>query len=120
MLDSRRNDMTAARTACAQITEDGQVVRFRAAARKDDVLRIHIQNGRHLTPCRLHGCPCGLPEAVQTGRIAEFTCQIRHHRRQDAFIKRRCCRIVQVYALHANLLIKIYLLSYHIGALPTR
>ena len=90
----RRDQVAAMGVIGPQEAEDGQVVRFRAAAGKDQVFPFDAQAVGDLAARRLDGRPGLLAEIMKARRIAVSRRQIRHHDVQDARVHRRRCRVI--------------------------
>ena len=56
---------------CFGHTSDGEVVRFGAAAREDDLLRSAAEQGRNCRPRVIDDCLGGLAECMDARRVAE-------------------------------------------------
>lgn len=104
MLDGGRDDMDpgAHRPKCLCHTEDSVVVRLRATAGENDLLRARINQCSDLFASGLDRGASALAESVNRGGVAELGREKRKHGVEDGGLDGRGGVVIEVNALHKS------------------
>ncbi len=100
VLDGRSHDMHLLTVGVEQNAEQRQIVRFSAAADKNDLLRLATDKRSRLPARHFQALLGHLPEMMDTGRVAVHFGETRH-RGLDDLRGHGCCRVmVEVKVIH--------------------
>ncbi len=96
MLRAPANQVPPALAPAARETEHGEVVRLRAAAGEDELVRLRAEQLREVIARIIDRRARDAPGGMDAGSVAEVLLEIRRHRRARGRAERRGCVVIEV------------------------